>query len=346
MYKTRRLIKIILTTVLIFSIVFILISLNALADFSNQIDQPANHFFKVAYQASKENPYQDKKSINFLILGQDKRDDLLEKTETTDTIIFASLNLEDYSFNMISLPRDLWSYSLKSKINDIYPQSLNQSDGFTFIKDNFQSIIKQPIDHVLVINTDNLINFVTLIGGVDLYLEDAFVDDQYPNPDYIANPIESIPVYKIVEFSDGWLHLDNSNITEFVRSRKSAETSQQGSTDIGRIQRQQLLIEALVNKIKTRSFDITKESQLVGLYKLWNEDIIKDFSDTNVLQILTLLNENIEKITLNEITLPIGQNANDGVIYHPYRFTNNQWVFIPSDKEYLKLQEFVQNTID
>jgi anionic cell wall polymer biosynthesis LytR-Cps2A-Psr (LCP) family protein len=343
----HRKIKLIFNVFLIFSIIFILFFLNSLIKFSNQIGQPANYFFKTIYQAAQENPYQDKDKINFLILGEDKRDDLLEKTEATDTIIFASLNLKDFKFNMISLPRDLWSYPLEAKINDIYPQSLQQADKFPFIKNKFQEIINQPIDHVLVLSTDNLIEFVTLIDGVDVDLQEGFTDDQYPNPDYIDNPDDSsVPIYKTISFASGTNHLDESNITEFVRSRKSSPSVSQGGTDIGRIQRQQLLIEAIVDKLRNKAFIVTDSSQIIGLYKLWNQKIVKDFSDTNLLQLVTTLNDNFEKITLNKVDLPIGENAKDGVIYHPYRFINNQWVFIPSDKEYQQLQDFVQKSIN
>ena len=343
----RRRFRLILGTIFVLSVIFILISLNALAKFSHQLGQPTNYFFKLAYQAAQENPYLNKDKINFLILGEDKRDDQLEKTEVTDTIILASLNLKDYKLNMVSLPRDLWSYSLESKINDIYPQSLEKGDKFPFIKEEFGKITGQEIDHVLLISTDNLIKFTSLIGGVDVELEQGFADDEYPNPDHIANPDDpSIPVYKTISFTKGVNHLNETNITEFVRSRKSAETASQGGTDIGRIERQQLLIEAIVDKIRNQKFIITERSQAIDLYKLWDQELIKDFGDLELLQIFTVLNENIEKVTLNKIEIPVGLTAKDGLIYHPNYNYQGQWVFLPSDQEYQQLHEFIEAEIN
>jgi len=37
---------------------------------------------------------------NFLILGLDPRNDLLERTETTDTIIYAHLSLSDFKLRL------------------------------------------------------------------------------------------------------------------------------------------------------------------------------------------------------------------------------------------------------
>ncbi|PJE67116.1 hypothetical protein COU93_00520, partial [Candidatus Shapirobacteria bacterium CG10_big_fil_rev_8_21_14_0_10_36_6] len=57
---------------------------------------------------------------NFLILGLDPRNDLLEKTQTTDTIIYANISPKYDSVKLFSLPRDLWFYQKSIKINQIY----------------------------------------------------------------------------------------------------------------------------------------------------------------------------------------------------------------------------------
>ncbi|MDD4135949.1 MAG: LCP family protein [Candidatus Shapirobacteria bacterium] len=342
-----KLIKII--TKIIFSIIFLIIFLATIVSsiISRSIDKSPNYLIETIYNSVKLNPYQSQTKINFLILGLDKRDDALEKTTTTDTIIFASLDLETSKLNLISTPRDLWFYEKEVKINNLYPLSLEQGqDTFGFLKSNFEKLYGQPIDHVIVISTDNLINFVNIIGGVDLYLEKGFVDDQYPNPEYIKNPTSSIPIYKTIEFPSGWIHLDSSNITEFVRSRKSAETAAQGGTDIGRIQRQQLLIDTLLNKIKSGTF-INSTDQLKNFYFFWQHDISKTLSDTDVLQIGLILNKNLKNISLNKIEIPIGTNNTSGIIYHPEKtnFTK-QWIFTTNDDKYQSFHQFISEKIN
>lgn len=339
-----RFFKFIISSFLISLLVLVLIFLNASFEISKDIGKPANYLIKTIYQASNQNPYLSKDKINFIVLGLDERNDSLEVTQTTDTIIFVSLNLKTFKINTISLPRDLWSYNINAKINQIYPLSLNQSDKFSYIKDNFKYITGQDIDHVVIVNTNNLINFVKLVGGVDLNLDVGFIDKQYPNPDYIASPSASIPIYKTVEFKSGPIHLDESNITEFVRSRHGAETAAQGGTDIGRIHRQQLLLEALISKIKSGSFVLSKD-QLSGLYKLWDQEIIKDINDTQIFQIFSTIGENIYSLNLNKIEIKIGESAKDSVIYHPNKFINSQWVYIPSELDYKSLQEFISSSI-
>lgn len=298
------------------------------------------YFFNLAKNSIKSNQFKNKNFLNFIILGLDERNDRLEKTETTDTIIFASLNLKNQKLTTISLPRDLWDYDLKTKINGIYPLSLESSDSSKFIKANFSKILGQNIDYSIVITTNNLIDFVKAINGVDVNLAKGFKDEKYPNPDYITNP--KAPVYKTIEFKSGLNHLDQSNITEFVRSRKSAETAAEGGTDIGRIERQQLLIEAIIAKVKDKNF-ISHISNLINLYNFWNKEIKTDFEDQQIFDLVFLLQKKLMNFSIQKVELPIGQSAKDGVIYHPETFINKQWVFIPSDSEYKHFQEFIRN---
>ncbi|MCW1949720.1 MAG: LCP family protein [Candidatus Shapirobacteria bacterium] len=312
--------------------------------FAKKLNQSPENITNFVREITQSNPYKTQDKVNFMVLGLDKRDDSLEKTETTDTIIFASLNRKDNKINLISIPRDLWFYDLNVKVNEVYPLSLKETDKISFIKDKFQKLTGQKIDHVLVLTTDNLIQFVNLIGGVDVTLEKGFIDKQYPNPDYIKDPKSGAPIYKTVEFQAGQIHLDQSNITEFVRSRHGGETAAQSGTDLARIQRQQLVIQAVLDKIKTGTF-INNPSQISSLYRLWNENITKDISDSQIVQIITSLGQNITKTSLNKIEIKVGTSAKDGLIYHPASFINKQWVFIPSDKDYKSFQQFFSDSI-
>lgn len=311
---------------------------------SLSLDKSPHYILDTLLYINKDNQYKDKEVVNFVILGLDKRDDLLEKTSVTDTIMFVSLNLKNQKINTTSIPRDLWFYDINSKVNEIYPLSQLEPNQLQFIKNKFQQLTGQPIDHVVIFTTENLIKFVSLIGGVDLILDNGFIDSQYPNPEYIKNPDSNIPKYKTVEFKSGLVHLDSSNIAEFVRSRKGGETVSAGGTDLARTKRQQLLVEAILNKVKTGQF-IDKNLNLHELYNFWDKEIIKDILDKDILNILTLVGENIPKLTLNKIDIPIGTNSKNGVIYHPSIFINKQWVFIPSDKDYKSLQQFISDSL-
>lgn len=308
---------------------------------STQTSQPLFYFPKTIIQAIVKpslNP-----NFNFILLGLDRRNDWLEKTETTDTIIFTNFNRNN--INLISLPRDLWDYALGYKINDIYPHSRDYPNSLFFVKDNFARLTHQPIARLLVITTDNLIRISDIIGGIDVNLETGFKDDQYPNPEYIKNPLPSTPIYKTVEFPSGKNHLNSSNITEFVRSRKSAETFQDGGTDLGRIQRQQLLFDALIEKLKTINY-LSSPNLLFRLYLFWHQDIETDFTDHDIFSLLFSQKVNPGSLIISKHQLPIGEKVGEGVIFHPEKFINKQWVFIPSTTDYSSIINFIQQAIN
>lgn len=304
------------------------------------------YFLSTSLNAYKQNPYENSKFINILILGLDKRDDLLEKTETTDTIILASINTENGKINLISLPRDLWSFDLKMKINGIYPLSIQENKSYDFLETEYQKIYGQKIDKTMIITTSNLIDLVETIDGVDVYLEKGFTDEKYPNQTYIDDPNSGAPIYKTIEFPTGLNHLDQSNITEFVRSRKGTDTSGQETTDIGRVQRQQLLIEAIMAKVRSKDY-LTNYNNIINLYNFWDKDISTNLSDFDIAAIGLKLKDKLSQLTINKVNVPIGETSKDGLIFHPEttNFTK-QWIYIPTDSnDYSKIQDYIKNSL-
>lgn len=328
--------------VLIFSgfiILFLVLIFSILLFISQKTSRSIEYFpnlVKNSLQA-KTSP----QNINFMILGLDRRNDWLEKTETTDTIIFSQLSF-DQKIHLFSLPRDLWDYPLSAKINQIYPLSLKSSDKYSFIKDSFTEITGQKIDHVIILSTEDLKKLADLLGGVDIYLENGFKDEKYPNEAYIENPNSKVPIYKTVDFNQGWNHLDSRNITEFVRSRKSAETAAAGGTDLGRIERQQKLINSLIDKLKS---SLLHHPRIIfDLYHFWSE-LEHDFTDQQIANILQSYGVKIKDISLLRHPISTGENPKTDLLYHPQKFINSQWVFIPQDKEYQALHRYISESL-
>lgn len=331
----KFLIYLILFLVLFFSVLYIIL---------NQISQKTGKtisYFPDLLKQVISSP-SELSSPYFLILGLDKRDDWLEKTETTDTILLASL--KQNQIKLLSLPRDLWDWELDQKINQIYPQSLTQNDSYGYISQNFSRLTGIPIKQVIIFNTQNLIDLVKLIGGVDVYQEIGFIDNDYPNPEYINHPDSNYPVYITVKYPSGWIHLDESNISPFIRSRKSSDSPNGGGTDLGRIKRQQLVFEAIFKKIV--SLDYLKNTDILfSLYDLWTNRIQSNISDLNLALILKSQLKNLSDTTINKIDIPTGENPKTDILYHPVTFINKQWVFLPQDKGYTTLQNFIRSSL-
>ena len=118
-----KIIKLFFIFVLGFTFLSIFCLVIFLSSVSKSINQKPNYLIETIYNSVKDNPYESLDKINFLVLGLDERNDALEKTTTTDTIIFASLSLKDFKLNLIPTPRDLWFYEKETKINGLYPMS-------------------------------------------------------------------------------------------------------------------------------------------------------------------------------------------------------------------------------
>jgi len=337
--------KIVFTVSIIFSfvlLIFVYSFYKGLVHLSSKTNRPVFYFPRLLLTA-KKSPTIDG-SFNFLLLGLDPRDDSLEKTETTDTIMLANFN-PDLNINLLSIPRDLWDYQLNTKINQIYPLSIGKSEPFLYIQDRFSDITGQPIDRTMIITTQNLIDITNLIGGVDVYLDNGFRDEQYPNPEYISNPQANVPVYVTIEFPRGWIHLDSENISQFVRSRKSSDDPDSGGTDIGRIHRQQLLIDALISKLKT--IDYLHHSDLIfDMYRYFNDHLTTNFSDLDLASLAVNFAPRLSSLQLTKIEIPSGNDPVNDIVYHPARFINNQWVFIPQDKDYQRFKQFIARSFN
>lgn len=302
------------------------------------------YFPKVIVSAIRQNSVKD--HLNIMILGLDRRNDWLEKTETTDTIIFSQINFTQNKIKLFSLPRDLWDYYTGKKINQIYPSAIEKPSleaKFNYISQNFASISGQPIDKVLILTTEDLKQLADVLGGIDIFLEKGFIDEKYPNDAYIQNPKSGAPIYKTVEFKSGWVHLDSSNITEFVRSRKSTETAVSGGTDIGRIERQQQLINALIDK--GRSTLIKNPRLILNLYNFWGS-LEHNFSDTELVTYILKNGIKLKNIKIERYPISSGEDEKKDLLYHPKKFINSQWVFIPHDKEYKQLHDFISQSLD
>ena len=295
-----------------------------------------------AYKLSKTTP--DK--INFLILGTDIRDDWLETSQDTDTIILASLDTKNYVVNLVSVPRDIWYSPINSRINKIYSQSLQSPNPIDFIKSKFNEITGQNIDYVLIINTDILSKLMDITGPVLVDLPYSFTDDQYPDPNHISDPQNFPNPYITISFEKGPNVIDTKNIDYFVRSRKGADV-QNGGTDLGRSARQQLLIMALFDSL-AKIDPIKNIKTFSTLYKLWSTQITKDITDTTLLSLIFKLNKNIINLSFKNITIPIGLNSNDtnGVIYHPKYFSSNAWVYLPTKNDFSNLWQYLDGHLN
>lgn len=172
-------------------------------------------------------PVKPKDTFSILILGTDQR--ASEKNFRTDVNIVAILRPSVKKAVIVSFPRDL-NYAGR-KVNALYPLK-----GDKYTKLAFSQMTGVTVDKYISVNGFN--SFVWAINemnGLDVNVERAFTDKQYPGDRENWGPIK-------LEFTAGPQHMDGERALKYARSRKG--NNGEGS-DFGRMKRQQNLLMAM-----------------------------------------------------------------------------------------------------
>lgn len=98
----------------------------------------------------------------------------------TDTIMVASYNLKTNQVYLISIPRDLWLPSLKSKANAVYEIGQSQNNGLGLSKTVMGNILGLPVHYALRVDFRGFVQVIDAIGGIDVMVENPFDDYLYP----------------------------------------------------------------------------------------------------------------------------------------------------------------------
>lgn len=176
--------------------------------------------------------------LNILLIGVDARPDDTSFPRT-DTLMLMSWDRQARTVDLLSIPRDLWvpvPGHPSTKINLVYSIGENEAlgeGGSQLLRETIQALINQPVHHHLWINFDGFVSVVDQIGGIDLYVPWAILDEKYPTADY---------GFETFELAAGYHHLDGATALKYARTR-----TQDG--DYSRISRQQAVVEAILRQI-------------------------------------------------------------------------------------------------
>ncbi len=275
---------------------------------------------------------------NFLILGTDSLESRGDAPPLTDSIIIVSLNLNNGQVKMLSLPRDLWIDQYQTKINTLlaYGQDRNPDRPDELSRSTIAELTGLPIHHTIVLKIEQVSSLIDLLGGVEVEIQAGFIDDQFPRPDVdIKTEHDPAKLYQRVEFVKGREVMNGERALQYMRSRHSQ--NDQG-TDDARAIRQQQVISALINQLKTGHV-LTDPTKLGHLYRFYLDNFNQFLPVTQLLavgkQLWPIRSQIASGLKLESQQLSIYPSDPDGLITHPK--TNlaryqNQWVYIIRDK--------------
>ncbi len=213
----------------------------------------------------------------------------------TDTLQVMSFDPKTGAITLISVPRDLWiqvpSYQGRGgywgRINEAYITGMGQVDrndmNVPYAKHDaggqqamkaVSQVLGIQIDYWISLDFVGFRRFIDAIGGVDVNVERAFTDTEYPNND----DADVDPSYRTVHFDAGVQHMDGETAIVFARSRHAPEDG----SDFGRSRRQQLLMAAVKDKVVS----VETIPKLFGIFDALEGHLRMSFSFTEAKDLL------------------------------------------------------------
>lgn len=192
--------------------------------------------------------------FTLLVVGVDSRNEGTNSSIRSDTLMLMRVQPQVGKLSLLSIPRDT-RVEVRgrgtSKINAAYaygymnPQELYTDDvsqqeaGMALAAETVEDFLMlrsrgYRVDYVIEINFAGFANVIDAFGGIDIDVPTYIVDAAYPTADYGVMR---------VEFQPGMQHMTGAQALIYARTRHA-------DNDFGRIQRQQLVVQALVSAVK------------------------------------------------------------------------------------------------
>jgi len=217
-------------------------------------------------------PLTDNETINFLLIGSDKRPGASYRT---DTLVIAIIWPKEGQITLISIPRDLWIYIPTvgmQRINTAYQSG--ETYGYTgggpgLLKDSIAYNLGVRIDHTAMVEFDGFRRIVDTLGGIEVPIACAYTDWRLIDPSYDPYNENNWWLFTI---GPGEVHMDGDLALWYARSRLK-------SSDFDRGRRQQEVLRSIFSKaLKTDTF-----SKIPQLYNDFSSTVITDLGLSDLL---------------------------------------------------------------
>lgn len=225
--------------------------------------------------------YQLSRPVNILVMGIDPASSRsgLEIAATSDTMLLLRLNPNNQSMKVLSIPRDSMVVIPEIGLEKISQANANGGPALA-TRVVSKSLNNVPIDRYVRITTDGLKQLVNVLDGVEVFV---------PQKMFSQDAAQKLNI----DLEAGWQTLSGDRAEQFARFKDKA------TGDLGRIQRQQLLIEAVRDRL-TNPAIVARLPQLVN--------IMQNYVDTNLsrVEMLALVNfgATIDSQNLQMVILP------------------------------------------
>jgi polyisoprenyl-teichoic acid--peptidoglycan teichoic acid transferase len=184
-------------------------------------------------------PWNGTSRFTVLVMGLDRRPGETGLAYRTDTMMLVSLDPAANSIGILSIPRDLYvevpGYNQLQRVNSpmVLGELRQPGAGPELAMQTVQYNLGIRIHDYVAIDFNSFIKIIDLIGGLDVDVPYTISDTLYPDMNYGYDPFY---------IEAGFQHLDGTTALKYARTRH-------GDNDFVRAQRQQLVLNALRDRV-------------------------------------------------------------------------------------------------
>jgi len=243
--------------------------------------------------------------VNILVMGVDIQPGVDANSDQrfsarSDTMLLVRLDPHSNSLNMLSIPRDTRVRLPNGNWDKV--NAANAIGGIDLTKrvlqNNFNNI---PIDKYVRITTESFKELVDAVGGVDVYVP---MDMEYSD--------HTQGLY--INLKEGQQVLNGDQAEQFVRYRGD------NLGDIGRVKRQQIILQAIKNKLQSPMVII----RLPQILKVVDKNVDTDLTNGEIITLMSFA-KGLEQNGFNTTLLP-------GRPSQPWEYRLSYWLISENEK--------------
>lgn len=274
-----------------------------------------------------------KEPFTILLMGIDSTEEGLDKNAVAngDSLMLVTFNPKTLNATMLSIPRD--SYVPISCFSGKYENKITHAawQGTDCMMQTIEDYFGIKIDYYAKVNFKGLVHLVDAIGGIDVEVPAHLCTDDSSRGEEIC-------------IDEGMQHLNGEGALVLSRNRK-----QLANGDIDRGQNQQIVIQGILNKMKT----ITSISQFMNIFNTVSNNLDTNLSTQQILSFYNIgkdiLAKSLSKDDSDIISMEQLYLQGDGQMIYDENMRMVLWNYIPNKdskkdivramKENLELEE-------
>lgn len=257
-------------------------------------------------------PWDGQSRFTMVFMGLDRRPGDTGLMYRTDTIMLVSIEPSTRAIGILSIPRDLYvqipGYAERQRVNTpmVYGESRQPGYGPRLMMETVQYNFGIRVNDYLAVDFQAFVDFVDLIGGIDINNETTISDYLYPDMNYGYDPF-FLPA--------GLHHLDGVTALKYARTRH-------GDNDFERAKRQQQVLFAIRDRVLSLDMIPTLILQAPTLWNTVNKNVYTGLSLEQVIQLILYIKDIPQE--------NIKTGVIDGVYIRPYTTSSGASVLIPN----------------